>query len=196
MKKILFASLNRGKCEEACEFLSKAGVAAVSALDLKGPPPAVEESGSTYEENARLKAKAFFDWSKIESVADDSGLEVAALGGGPGVLSARFAGGNASSDANKAKLLQVLAGVGAEGRSARFVCCLCLWSEGGEKFFWGELRGRIAEAETGSGGFGYDPVFVPEGESESLASLKSRNPHYPTHRTRALAALVKYLEDR
>lgn len=194
MNKILLASSNKGKLAEAREFLEKAGFGVISPAEIPGAPPIIDETGATYEANARLKAEGFFNWARIAALSDDTGLEVVGLGGGPGVQSARYAGEAASSEGNKLKLLSALQGKIGREREARFVCCLCLCAESGaERFFWGELKGRIAEAESGSGGFGYDSVFIPEGESRSLASLKAENSLYPTHRTRALEALAQYL---
>ncbi|MCB0332866.1 MAG: non-canonical purine NTP pyrophosphatase [Bdellovibrionales bacterium] len=152
---LLFASGNRGKCGEAKELALECGVSLVSPFDLtasfceqqglpvpKGAPPQVDETGRTYEENAHLKAQAYFDWSGIPSVADDSGLEVVALGGEPGLYTARYAGEGCSPDENIQKLLMVLEG--EQNRRALFICVLCLVGFDSPMFIRGELDGEIA----------------------------------------------------
>ena len=160
-------------------------------LDL----PPVEETGATFEENAALKAlavaKALPD---VLIVADDSGLEVAALGGAPGVRSARYAGEQASDADNVAKLLAELARIPGADRRARFCCALVL-ARGGEVLvtFRGIVDGVIAEAVAGKGGFGYDPVFVPAGETRTFAELGDAAKNEISHRAVAVRQLRAYL---
>lgn len=185
--KLLFASLNSGKFKEVSAFLTAPDLEIVSPKIIGASPPDVEENADSYRGNALLKARAFYNWAAMPVLADDTGLEVAALSGAPGVRSARYAGEKASAEENKSKLLSALSGVPLEKRGAKFVCVLCLkWQNEGEDFYLGELPGHVAEAEVGAGGFGYDSIFVPEGEVKTLAELKSINHLYPTHRIKAL----------
>ena len=153
----------------------------------------VEETGTTFEENAALKAlaaSAHFDgWV----LADDSGLEVDALSGAPGVYSARFSGEGATDVTNRALLLEKLATVPADQRSARFRCVIAL-ARGGEVLahFSGAVEGVIIQSEQGAGGFGYDPLFVPEGFGETFAELGAETKNRLSHRGRALAGLKSW----
>jgi XTP/dITP diphosphohydrolase len=157
--------------------------------------PEVEETGATFEENAIVKALAATAHSGALVVADDSGLEVDALNGAPGVHSARFAGPHATDAANVAKLRKDLSGLG-EGfdRSARF-CCVLAVAQKGELLatFVGAVEGQIATSVSGSGGFGYDPVFVPEGFTQSFAQLGAESKNAISHRAKALEKLRAYL---
>jgi XTP/dITP diphosphohydrolase len=156
--------------------------------------PEVEESGATFLENAALKAVGISRVSTGLILADDSGLEVDVLGGQPGVLSARFAGPEADDAANNAKLLAELAGIPAGERSARFRCVMVL-AEGGEVLadFSGTVEGRILETPWGAAGFGYDPLFVPEGCERSFAELGAAAKNQLSHRARALQEVVRWL---
>jgi XTP/dITP diphosphohydrolase len=156
--------------------------------------PDVEETGETFEENARLKALAGSSHYDGWVLADDSGLEVDALGGAPGVRSARFAGDNADMAENRALLLEKLREVRGKERCGRFHCVLAL-AKGGEvlRVFHGTIEGVITPAERGSGGFGYDPLFVPEGSCRTFAEMAGAQKHALSHRGRALAALAAYL---
>jgi XTP/dITP diphosphohydrolase len=153
----------------------------------------VEETGVTFEENATLKALAvsgnFDGWV----IADDSGLEVDALGGAPGVWSARFSGPGATDASNRALLLEKLEGVRGKQRSARFRCVIVL-ARAGRKIaaFSGSVEGVIINQEKGSGGFGYDPLFVPEGHCETFAQLGAEVKNALSHRARALEGLLAW----
>lgn len=155
-----------------------------------------EETGHTFYENARAKAR----WGRASAPSDvwvlgeDSGLEVDGLGGGPGIRSARFAGPEATDEENLEKLLEALAGIVASGRRARYVCELVLLSPAGEEYRGrGELEGRIAHEVRGAGGFGYDPVFVPEGESATVGELGDGWKRERSHRARAARELLEAL---
>jgi len=154
-----------------------------------------EETGRTFAENAAAKAelgRAHAPGAWV--VGEDSGLEVEALGGRPGIRSARYAGDEASDEANVAKLLTELDGVEGDGRRARYVCELvCLSPEGAQVRGRGELTGRIANEARGSGGFGYDPVFVPDGETRTVAELGDAWKARYSHRARAARALAEGL---
>lgn len=186
--KILFASSNQGKLREVRAVAERFGVGVLSPPDLAPDWPRVKEDADTYRANAFLKAEAFFAWSKLPSLADDSGLEVSCLSGAPGVLSARFAGEKATDAQNRAKLLERLRG--QTQRQALFRCQLCLKCSPAQLFFAeGILEGEIANAERGGAGFGYDSLFVVSGTGKTLAELKGAQVEPQTHRVRALENL-------
>jgi XTP/dITP diphosphohydrolase len=164
-----------------------------------GGMPKVDESAPDFAGNAALKARALrarapAGWWLL---ADDSGLAVDALDGAPGVRSARFAGADGDSAANNRKLLADLAGLPPEQRGARFVCVLCLIDPAGsEHFFTGTCAGRILEAPQGTGGFGYDPLFQPDGDTRSFASMPPAEKNHQSHRARAVAACAQWLMNK
>jgi XTP/dITP diphosphohydrolase len=172
------------------------GIAAsVAALPTLSDAPDVEETGDTLEENARIKARALADALGLLAVADDTGLEVDALHGAPGVYSARYAGEHASYADNVVKLLRELEGVYPSLRTARFTTvAIARGPDGREVVARGEVEGIIAALPRGAGGFGYDPVFVPvEGDGRSLAELTPEEKHAVSHRGRAFRALAGLL---
>ena len=171
--------------------------ASVAALPAVDEAPDVEETGTTLEENARIKASALADALGLLAVADDTGLEVDALDGRPGVYSARYAGEHASYADNVAKLLHELEGVPAAPRAARFATvAIARRPDGHEVVTRGEVEGVIAAAPRGSGGFGYDPVFVPaEGDGRSFAEMTAAEKHAVSHRGRAFRALATALTE-
>lgn len=191
-QRLLLATRNANKTREVREILGDAWE--VEDLTARPDVPDVEETGETFEENARLKAVAGSVHYNGWVLADDSGLEVDALGGAPGVRSARFAGDNADMAANRALLLEKLREVRGKERSGRFHCVLAL-AKGGEvvRVFHGTIEGVITPAERGAGGFGYDPLFVPEGSCRTFAEMACAQKHALSHRGRALAALAAYL---
>ncbi len=201
---MLFASTNKGKINEAKGVCGRMGVELVSPYELEssGPIPNVVEDADSYAGNCKLKADAFFVWSGLPSLADDTGLEVAALNGRPGVLSARFAGENADGPSNSRKLLHELDmlqrdGNGAVDRTARFVCTLIL-AFGNGKYIEanGILEGSIARQPKGEGGFGYDSVFLVKGyDNKTLAELKEENAGVKTHRILALEQIARQLAE-
>ncbi|MCC5804851.1 MAG: non-canonical purine NTP pyrophosphatase [Opitutales bacterium] len=189
--RLILASNNPHKEIEFVRLLGASGVEIAGAETVGGMPP-VDETGTTFRENARLKAEALRPRLGAEdfALADDSGLEVDALGGAPGVRSARFAGPHASDADNVAKLLQALEGVPVPRREARFVCVLCVVGRGGEaRYFAGTCEGRILGTAAGAEGFGYDPVFQPAGYEGSFASLGKTVKDRLSHRARAAKAL-------
>lgn len=196
LKAILFASGNKGKLAEVREIASTIGLEVFSPEELRNlknlpPVPEVEESAETYHENAKLKADSLYVWSKgFPTLSDDSGLEVAALGGAPGVSTARYAGIGASNDQNITKLLEAMKG--QTDRSARFVCHLC-FRRGDDKYETTEayMQGAVGTNKYGNGGFGYDPILIPHGYAETLAELKEKHIEVPTHRILALRKLFK-----
>ena len=154
----------------------------------------MEEAGATFEENALIKARAVATFTGMRALADDSGLQVDYLGGEPGIHSARYAGEDGKYEANNRKLLAALEGVPLERRRARFVCWAALVSpDGTERTVEGIIEGTILEQPRGPGGFGYDPVFVPEGMERTMAELSEAEKNAISHRTRALRKLIPYL---
>lgn len=191
MKKILFASSNRGKLSEIKALLPE-GFELLSPSDI-GFDGEIEENGYTFEENAEIKAKVLFEHSGIPSFADDSGLEVEALKGAPGVRSARYGGENSNSRTNNVLLLKNMEG--KKNRKARFVCVICLISSAGKiLLFEGSVSGIIANEERGDKGFGYDPVFIPEGYDQTFAELGSEIKNKMSHRTEAFNKMLPFLE--
>lgn len=197
--KLLVATKNRGKLEEFRRIFEGLGLELASADELGLPD--VEETGETFEANALLKARAYAEASGLMSLADDSGLEVDALGGAPGVYSARYAG-EGGSEANVRKLLGALDPVPDAERTARFRCVLALVDPSGPAghdplLAEGTCEGHIAHAPRGRGGFGYDPVFVPQGMSLTMAEISDAEKDRISHRGRASevmrARLMTYL---
>ena len=192
-QRLLLATRNAHKTREVREILG----AGWEVQDLTARPdlPDVEETGATFEENARLKAVAGSAHYDGWVLADDSGLEVDALGGAPGVRSARFAGEDADMAANRALLLERLREVRGKERGGRFRCVLAL-AKGGEvvQVFHGTIEGVITPAERGTGGFGYDPLFVPEGACRTFAEMAGAQKHSLSHRGRALVKMAAYLK--
>jgi len=164
----------------------------VAALPALAAAPDVEETGATLEENARIKARALADAFGMLAVADDTGLEVDALGGAPGVYSGRYAGEHATYADNVDKLLAELRGIAPAARTARFATvAIARDAAGNEVVERGEVEGVIAEVARGAGGFGYDPVFVPtEGDGRSFAEMTPEEKHAVSHRGRAFRALA------
>jgi XTP/dITP diphosphohydrolase len=186
--RLLLGSSNPGKLREYREILAGLDVELVSPTDLDPVPPEPEESAHTFADNATAKARSYALATEMQTIADDSGLEVFALRGAPGVRSRRFFGDDASAEERNAKLLALLDGV--EDRSARFVCVAALASADGHvELFEGEVRGEIAHAPRGSGGFGYDPVFVISGDGRTMAELPAEEKHRVSHRGLAGAKL-------
>jgi XTP/dITP diphosphohydrolase len=190
---LVLASANPDKAAEIEEILAAELADAVELVARPASVPDVEETGESLEENARLKADALLRATGLGAVADDSGLEVDALGGAPGVRSARYAGEDATYAANVAKLLGELDGV--TERRARFrTVALARLADGRELVCEGVVEGRIAERPSGGGGFGYDPVFVPdEGGGLSFGEMASDAKHAISARGRAFRGLARAL---
>lgn len=184
---LMLASGNAHKCEEFSQML---GLPVRSLRDLPSMPDFVED-GETFEANALIKARGLRDLTGGWALADDSGLSVAALDGAPGVHSARFAGEHGNDAANNRLLLEKLAGM--TDRAAKFVCVLALCGpEGQEWVIRGECRGQIALTASGTGGFGYDPLFHPEGYTQSFAELGPEIKQRISHRSVALSRLLAH----
>jgi XTP/dITP diphosphohydrolase len=190
--RFLLGSSNRGKLREYREILRGLDLELVAPSDLDPVPPEPSEDAATFAENASAKARAYAVASSLETIADDSGLEVYALRGAPGVRSRRFFGEDASAEERNARLLALLDGV--QDRSARFVCVTALASPDGHvELFEGEVHGEIAESPRGEAGFGYDPVFVIAGDGRTMAELPSEEKHRISHRGLAGAKLRAHL---
>lgn len=196
--KLVFASNNKHKLSEVRQILPEQ-VEVVSLKDV-GFVQEIEETGTTLEENSLLKANAVWEWldknrllGAVDGVfADDTGLEIAALGGAPGVRTARWAGDEACDVNNRQKALREL--MGKEDRSARFRTVVSLIVQGKTQQVEGVVNGRIALQEEGDGGFGYDPVFVPEGYEKTFASLPTEVKNAISHRGRAMEKLCEILK--
>lgn len=192
--RLLLATRNAHKTREIEEILSGQDICIMN-LDDAGDMPEVLEDGHSFEENAIKKAMTIARASGIMSMADDSGLVVDILDGQPGVYSARFAGPGASDRDNNARLLEMLEGIPLEQRQARFICCIAICDpEGRCTTVQGSCEGHIALQPCGEGGFGYDPLFIPEGCSRSFAELDGNEKNAISHRGRALKQLSRALE--
>lgn len=191
------ATRNRKKLAELHRVLDAAGVSGLTLLSLDDVAEFDEapETGATFEENALAKARDAFRATGLASVADDSGLEVDALNGMPGVLSARWSGRHGDDPANTALLLAQIDDVPDERRGAAFVSACALVSGTGETVVRGEWPGSIVRTPRGDGGFGYDPVFLPAGSTRTAAELSPAEKDAASHRGRALALLVPALRD-
>lgn len=195
--KLLLGTKNRGKLRELLALLSDLPELELLTVD-DVPFSDVPERGATFLENALLKARTISEETGLPVLAEDSGLEVEALNGAPGVRSARFAGEDATDEQNIRRLLELLQGVPDEERRARFVCVAVLrllGPDGRELVAEGELLGRIAHAPRGEHGFGYDPVFLPEGFDQTLGELGPRVKDRISHRKQALERLKHRLQE-
>ena len=189
-KKLVFATNNAHKLDEVRQILGEE-VEVLSLNDI-GCHADIPETADTLEGNARQKAEYIYRNYGLDCFADDTGLEVAALDGAPGVYSARYAGGEGhDSEANMKKLLAELQG--KQDRSAQFRTAICLIEGGVEHLFGGIVKGRIIEEKRGGSGFGYDPVFVPEGYSGTFAEMGNEEKNKISHRARAVQKLCEYL---
>ena len=195
MTRLLVASRNRKKLAELRRVLDSAALTGLTLVSLDDVPPFDEapETGATFEDNALAKARDGFAATGLPTVADDSGLEVAALNGMPGVLSARWSGVHGDDAGNTALLLAQLHDVPDERRAAAFVSACALVSELGEVVVRGEWPGAIAREPRGDAGFGYDPAFIPDGSNCTAAQLSPAEKDAASHRGRALALLLPAL---
>jgi len=184
--RLVIASHNQGKVEEISALLAPFGIESLPAAVLGVPEP--EETGDSFETNAALKAMAAAEASGLPAIADDSGLVVRALGGAPGIYSARWAGPAKDFGVAMARVNREL---GDRDRSATFVAVLALaWPNGGIELFRGDVAGRLVWPPRGERGFGYDPIFVPEGGAETFGEMEPAEKHKISHRACAFAKLV------
>lgn len=192
--RVVLASNNKNKLREMAQILKPFGMEVISQRDA-GADFEVEESGTTFRENAEIKASAVYEKLHMPVIADDSGLVVDALGGAPGVYSHRFAGENASDKDRSLKVLNELKNVPDSERSARFICEICYIDENGEKhFFSGSCEGFIGKEERGENGFGYDPIFCVG--DKTLAEMTDDEKNKISHRGNALRLFNEYLKER
>lgn len=188
--KLVFATNNKHKLQEVRDIIGS-GVEILSLADINCNDD-IPETADTLDGNALIKARYIYEKYNVNCFADDTGLEVDALDGAPGVYSARYAGDGHDSEANMRKLLENL--TGKNNRYAQFRTVIALIIDGEEKLFNGIVKGRITEEKRGDSGFGYDPIFVPEGYSESFAQMDSSTKNSISHRYRATKQLSDYLE--
>lgn len=194
MQKLLIATRNKGKLRELRQMIAHLGFD-ICDLDSFCEIEPVQETGSTFIENASLKAAGYARQTGVLTAADDSGLEVDALGGAPGVFSARYGGDGASDPDRAAELLRQLTGVPRQARTARFVSALAIANGAAEiiNISLGRCEGVIAEAPAGAGGFGYDPVFIPNGFNQTFAELDPAVKNRISHRAQAFAHASQFL---
>jgi XTP/dITP diphosphohydrolase len=197
---VVLATRNAAKLRELARILGAEDGAhdrgtqiKLAGLDEFPGAPDVPETGATFEENALLKARAIADYTGLPAVADDSGLCVDALNGMPGVLSARWAGGHGDDKANLELVLAQVADVPGARLGARFVCAAALVTDGGEWVVTGQVEGRLIRAPRGSGGFGYDPIFLPDGFDQTTAEMTAEEKDAISHRGRAFRALTPFI---
>jgi XTP/dITP diphosphohydrolase len=190
---LVVASHNQGKVREIKDLLAPFGIVTKGAAELGLPEP--EETETTFAGNAALKARAAAKASGLPALADDSGLAVTALGGAPGIYSARWAGETKDFSFAMQRVERELKEKGAQDFSAKFVCALALAEPGKEpEIFEGEVHGRLLFPPRGTRGFGYDPIFVADGMSETFGEIEPARKHAMSHRARAFAKLVAALK--
>lgn len=187
MKKLIFATANKGKIEEVKKLFENTGYEIVSLYDLNNPME-IEETGKTFLENSLIKAKTVYGIYKVPVIADDSGLEIEQLGGRPGVYSARYAFEGCTYDDNNNKVISELKNL-PEPHKAAFVCCAVYYDGRNEIHEFGKVPGRMIMDRRGVKGFGFDPIFVPDGYEITLAEFKLEEKNKISHRSRAFRAL-------
>ncbi|CUS99056.1 RdgB/HAM1 family non-canonical purine NTP pyrophosphatase [Candidatus Kryptobacter tengchongensis] len=197
--KLVLATKNKHKVEEIKQILKiylddelYSQIEILSAGDFIGVPE-IEEDGKTYIENALKKAKEIHKFTGLPSIADDSGIEVDFLNGEPGVYSARYAGLRATDEENNRKLLKKLEGVPLEKRTATFKCVIAYVNKNEEKIFEGETKGKVIFEPRGMGGFGYDPLFVPDGYELTYAEMPEDLKNKISHRSKAIQKFAEFL---
>lgn len=194
MKEVVIASKNKGKIVEFKQFFAPYQIQVLSMLDMPDVIDDIEETGETFAENAIIKAETLSKLLNKPVLADDSGLEIDALDGRPGVYSARYAGEDKDDQANIKKVLEELSDVPTEERTARFVCVIAIARPGEATFYeTGYCYGKIAHTPKGTNGFGYDPIFIPEGYHQTMAELSAEEKNRISHRKHALDQLEAWL---
>ena len=194
--KVVIATKNEGKIREIVPYFTGLDIQWLTFKDFKDFPDIVED-GHTFEENARIKASQIAKWTTFAALADDSGLEVDFLNNEPGVFSSRYSGPGATDASNRKKLLSAMQQAKtAQERKARFVCHMVLWhpSEGLIAKSRGTCAGRIGFEEKGTGGFGYDRLFIPQGFDKTMAALSEEEKNAISHRGKAIKELAKTLK--
>lgn len=193
MKKIIFASKNEGKVCEVKSILDdlEVNIVSLSDIDFAGD---IVESGSSFEENAKIKAKEIYNKYKLPVIADDSGLVVEKLNGEPGIYSSRYSGENATDSANRKLLIEKLSSL-PEPHKAKFVCAAVYFNGGEIHTAVGEVKGKIINEPRGNEGFGYDPLFIPDGFTMTMAELDAKVKNKISHRYNAFNNLKKFISD-
>ncbi len=195
MKQIVIATKNKGKAAEFKRFFQTYGIEAISLLEIDDHIPDVEETGTTFKENAALKAEQISKRLNQAVLADDSGLMIDALDGKPGVYSARYAGEPTDDLANMEKVLTEMADVPGDKRSARFICMLAVATPGKDIIFQeGVCEGTIGFVQKGTNGFGYDPIFIPTGIQATMAELSESEKNKISHRSKAIEKLERWIK--
>lgn len=195
MRPLIIASKNQGKINEFKDLLEEYDIEVKSLLDYEEIPD-VEETGETFHENAALKAKTIGDLLDCPVIADDSGLIIDALDGRPGVYSARYAGEESNDEKNNMKVLKEMKTVDENERTARFIAVLAFYRPGEEVIFKeGYCEGEITLGKSGKHGFGYDPIFLPQGYTKTMAQLKSYEKNIISHRAEALHRFKQWLNE-
>jgi XTP/dITP diphosphohydrolase len=193
---IVLATRNKKKIEEIKRITENMAIHIFTLDDFPGCPE-VEEDGATFEENALKKAMTVARYTGKPALADDSGLEVYAMNGAPGTLSARYSGEDADDRRNLEKLLHEMRSMAGRQRNARFVCCVALaLPDGSVNTFYGYAEGRIGTEPKGLNGFGYDPVFYPDGYGKTFAEMSDREKDAISHRGKAMKEVQRYLEKK
>ncbi|WP_138415460.1 XTP/dITP diphosphatase [Aquibacillus sediminis] len=197
MKKLIIATKNKGKMTDFNQLLSKYGIETMSLLDFDQPIADIEETGTTFSENAAIKAETIANQFNLPVLADDSGLVVDYLDGRPGVYSARYAGEDKNDQANYQKVLQELEDIPQEDRTARFVCVLALARPNESTVFKeGTCEGTIADEPKGENGFGYDPIFYPINVDRTLAEMTTEEKNSISHRKNAMVQLEQWINQQ
>lgn len=191
---MVIATKNQGKVEEFTQFFAPYHIKVTSMLDMPHIIDDIEETGETFAENAMIKAETLSKWIQKPVLADDSGLEIDALDGRPGIYSARYAGEDKDDQANIDRVLEELTGVANDKRTARFVCVIAIARPGESTFYrTGYCEGSIAHTPEGTNGFGYDPIFIPQGYNQTMAQISSDEKNKISHRSKALEKLAEWL---
>lgn len=193
MTTLILATANQNKINEIKQILNDPSIDIKTIRDI-GIEDKLREDGSTFEENALQKARIVHEATGLPVLADDSGLEVYFLNHRPGVLSARYAGGNATDEENNKKLLKELGPLSFRRRTARFRCVMAFVADNIEEIVSGECRGIILEEPRGSNGFGYDPLFKPDGFDKTFGEMEAEEKHTISHRSRALQRMKPVLD--
>jgi XTP/dITP diphosphohydrolase len=193
LDRLVIATSNEHKFKEICSILHEPGIKFFSLRDFP-EIPAIKETGNSFQANALLKARTVYTHTTTLALADDSGLEVDALQGAPGIYSARYAGYDRDYAANNRKLLQVMEDVPEDRRGAQFRCVVAIVGSGLEEIVVGIVRGKIGYEERGTNGFGYDPLFIPEGFAETYAEMSEELKNQISHRSIAFKKVRAFLE--
>jgi len=195
MDKILIATKNPGKVADFKALFDQYNIKVISLLDINPPIADVEETGDTFSENASIKAETIANQLNLPVLADDSGLSIDYLSGRPGVYSARYAGLDKDDQKNNHKVLRELEGVPDEERTAKFVCALAFAVPGRQTIIkYGTCQGKLTNKPIGENGFGYDPIFIPDGYQQTMAQLSTEEKNAVSHRGQAIKAFASWLD--